>query len=496
MDIYKKFTRDVVLVGITQTVVRLRGLILLPILAKTLGASGYGIWSLAMVTIYFLAPIAGLGLNQAMVRFLAGERDREKIREGFCSIILLISVSAGMVGVFLYISSGFLATEFFSDAKSVQIIQIASAILILWVLDNTFLTYFRTFRQMEKYSFSFMGATIVEVLLITIMVFSGHGLLGAVNALLISRLIFFIVLLGVISNEISFKIPRFTYIKKYLRFSIPLIPVGIFGWVIDAADRYIIGFYLTSAAVGIYSASYNIGAVITAFMSPIGFVLYPALSKLWEEGKTRELENHLKYSLKYFLMLSIPSFFGLSMLSKQILRILARPDFVSEGYMVIPIIAFSMLFYSATCTLNYWIFALVKKTERIFLIYFLCGIMNIALNIVLIPEWGILGAAIATLISFMAAGLLTIYLTRDYVRYQIDYISSLKSILASLIMAAVITVVNPLTMLSVSFWIISGAIIYFISFTFFGGFEEKEKQFFKGILKSVIIRIGLKPPRA
>jgi len=51
-------------------------------------------------------------------------------------------------------------------------------------------------------------------------------------------------------------------------------------------------------------------------------------------------------------------------------------------------------------------------------------------------------------------------------------------------------------MLSVSFWIISGAIIYFISFTFFGGFEEKEKQFFKGILKSVIIRIGLKPPRA
>ncbi|OYT53007.1 MAG: hypothetical protein B6U72_07125 [Candidatus Altiarchaeales archaeon ex4484_2] len=73
---------------------------------------------------------------------------------------------------------------------------------------------------------------------------------------------------------------------------------------------------------------------------------------------------------------------------------------------------------------------MVKKTKKIFLIYLLCGIINIALNIVLIPEWGILGAAIATLISFMAAGLLTIYLTRDYVRYQIDYISSLKSILA------------------------------------------------------------------
>lgn len=495
MDIYKKFTKDVVLVGLTQAVIRLRGLILLPILAKILGAADYGIWSLGMVTIYFLTPIAGLGLNQAMVRFLAGEKNKENIREGLSSVIVLTLFAATATGALLFISSEFLAETFFSDEKTIQILHIISIILILWVLDSVLLTYFRTFRQIEKYSFSFIGITIVEVLLIAVAVFSGWGLMGAIYALLISRFIFFIVLLMTISNEISFKIPEFTDMGKYLRFSIPLIPAGIFGWVIDAADRYIIGFYLNASSVGIYAASYNIGGVIAAFIFPICFVLSPALSKMWEEGEKRDLENHLEYSLKYFLMLGIPSFFGLTILSKQILGILTKPEFIPEGHLIIPIIAFSVLFYSATCGLYFWIFALIKKTEQLSLIYFLCGIINIVLNIILIPNLGITGAAIATLISFIIIGLLTIILTKNYVRYQINYIFVLKSLLASSIMGSIIIMANPSTTLSLFFWIISGVIIYSISLILLNAFEEKEKRFFRSIFKSLIIKREIRPPK-
>ena len=66
------------LVEITNLIVNLRGLIIIPILTKTLGADAYGIWSVIIVTISLLSPMALLGLTSAMIRFLAAEKDKKK----------------------------------------------------------------------------------------------------------------------------------------------------------------------------------------------------------------------------------------------------------------------------------------------------------------------------------------------------------------------------------------------------------------------------------
>ena len=75
MSEYKLFAQRVGLVGITTLIVNLRGLILIPILTKTLGADAYGIWSIIMITISLLSPLALLGLTTAMIRFLAAEKE-------------------------------------------------------------------------------------------------------------------------------------------------------------------------------------------------------------------------------------------------------------------------------------------------------------------------------------------------------------------------------------------------------------------------------------
>ena len=94
MQEYKKFTKDVGIAGIAQILIRLRGLILIPVIAKTLGASEYGVWAILMVTVDLIAPLALLGLNVAIIRFLAGEKDKEKIQEGFYSICVIILFSS------------------------------------------------------------------------------------------------------------------------------------------------------------------------------------------------------------------------------------------------------------------------------------------------------------------------------------------------------------------------------------------------------------------
>ena len=78
MSIYKKFTKDVGIVGITNLITPLGGLILLPIIIKTLGASGYGIWAQVGVTLGLINPIADLTLSYTFVRFFAGIKDKKE----------------------------------------------------------------------------------------------------------------------------------------------------------------------------------------------------------------------------------------------------------------------------------------------------------------------------------------------------------------------------------------------------------------------------------
>ena len=83
MTEYKLFAQRVGLTGIVNIIVSLRGLILLPILTKTLGTDLYGVWTLILVTISLLMPLGLLGLSNVMIRFFAAEKDKNKIRQDF-----------------------------------------------------------------------------------------------------------------------------------------------------------------------------------------------------------------------------------------------------------------------------------------------------------------------------------------------------------------------------------------------------------------------------
>ena len=83
MNEHKLFTQRIGLIGITNLLISLSGIILLPILTKTLPIEEYGLWVQIIVTIGLILPFANMGLSPAIVRFLAAEKDKKKIQEGF-----------------------------------------------------------------------------------------------------------------------------------------------------------------------------------------------------------------------------------------------------------------------------------------------------------------------------------------------------------------------------------------------------------------------------
>ena len=479
---YKLFTQRTGLVGIVNLITGLRGLILLPILTKTLGAFGYGVWSQIIVTIFLIVPFATLGLGQAVTRFLTAGKDKEQIREGFLSIFSTVLFSGLVFSVVVFALSDIFASTIIKDVSIAPIIKIAAFAIVLQALNQIALSFIIASLYVKRYSILLILQTFIEVGLIAYMVLSGFGILGAVAALLISRAISLSIVLPYILSKIGFKFPNFSNLKAYLSFSLPMIFTGVFVWIIHSSDRYMIGYFMSSASVGIYSAAYGMGGVIPIFSNPIGIILFPTVSKLWDEGNVSEAKTHLRFSLKYFLMLAIPSAFGLSVLAKSLLLILSTSEFIS-GAILVPFVAFGMILYYTVNPFHY-ILTSVKRTNLIAISLGAASICNIVLNILLIPKIGILGAAIATLITYALVGIALPVLSFKYFRFKIDWAFIIKSIIASSIMASLIMIFSPTGLTSVIIAIIGGALVYFLLLFLSKSFSKDEIEVLKGALRT------------
>jgi len=480
MPEYKLFAQRVGLIGITNLLVNLRGLILIPILTKTLGAEGYGIWAQVIVTISLITPAVTLGLQSAVIRFLAAERDRREIQEGFYSSSVLIFFVSVLASLFLFIFSEFIAASLFGGAT--EVVKLIAVIIPFWNLDTTLFSLFTAFNQMKRYSIFRIGETFGEVGLVAYMVLSDFGIFGAVISLLIIRIVIIFVMSVLVIREIGVKIPVFFKIKPYLHYGLPLVPSKIFTWIAASSDRYVIVYFLGIAPVGIYSAAYNIGhAVIYMFLAPISFVLVPTLSRLYDDKKIEEVKTHLRYSLKYFLMFAIPVAFGVSVLAKQILTILATSEFVYTGSLVIPFVALSTVL-SGIYSIIGIILILVKKTKIYGLTWGMAALTNLSLNIVFVPYIGILGAAIATLITFAIATVITVRVSFKYLKFDFDWSFILKSIVASVIMSLIVWQLNPIGTLNILVSIGVSAVVYFIMLVLLKGITKEEVGFLRSLM--------------
>ena len=483
MTEYKLFAQRVGLVGITNLIFSLRGLILIPILTKTLGADAYGIWSVIMVTISLLSPLALLGLTSAMIRFLAAEKDKRKIQEGFYSVISVVFFAGLILSLIVFLLADSFAITILKDISAAPLIKIASVVILLQALDLASLEFFRAFGRMKKYSGLMLLQTVAEVGFVAYFVLAGFGLFGAVISLVISRGIVLLIGASYIFKEIGFRLPKFYGLWDYLKFGLPLVPTAMLGWITSSSDRYLIGFFSSSQMVGIYSAAYNIGMMIGFFGAPLQIILFPTISKLYEEGKEQEMKTYLAYSLKYFLLFTIPSLFGLCILSRQILLIMTRPEFVAQGSLVLPIVAVGALFSGLYGAIFAWILIVAKRTRLIFVLVSFSALINLFLNILFIPVYGIIAAAITTLIAYFILFSLTTYFSREYIKFKVPYDFIGKSVFTSLVMSLVLCWINPAGVFYVGLMILVGAGVYFGVLVLLKGFGKEEVGFLKGIFK-------------
>ncbi|MCO5383124.1 MAG: flippase [Methanosarcina barkeri] len=469
---YQKFAKDVGFIGTVQILTSLGTFFLLPIITKTLGTYDYGLWAQINITVSLISPLALMGLSMGLVRFLSSETETRIIKEAVYSILFFVTMSGLLASFLLYTFAEPLATFGFKDPGATYFIQAGSLLILLNVIEPVSLFYFRVFRQIQKFSYLTLFETFGKLFFILVLLKMGYGLLGVIAAtLLVQGLIFLIALLTIIS-QIGFIIPRFTYIKEYLQFSLPLTPNALIRWVTESSDRYLVTYFLGLRSVGVYSAACSIGNLIQLFVSPLQLILLPELSKLFDENKMDEVRIYMSHSLRYFLLISIPAVFGLSALAKPLLGILTTEDFIS-GWVVIPITALSGLLAGIFQIFVNTMF-LVKKTKATTYINIIAAISNVLINLLLIPSVGIVGASLSTLISYFLLAMLCMRISLKHFKLDFYFHDIAKSILSSMAMYIFVShfVISSIFEL---FEIAGmGLFIYLVVMFLVGGFSDHE----------------------
>jgi O-antigen/teichoic acid export membrane protein len=200
-----------------------------------------------------------------------------------------------------------------------------------------------------------------------------------------------------------------------LKFGIPLVPVGLSSLLLTMADRYFLKHFSTIAQVGLYSLGYNIGMVMNLVEHAFQLAWPPhrfAIAK--QPNAKHQFARMLTYYLLAFGFLAM----ALSLLAKELLMIMTTPKFYPAAA-VVPLIALSYIFSGVRHMTNTGL-AILNKNYYVPPIIMVSALLNLALNYVLIPPYGMIGAAWATILSYLV--LVTtqtlINLHFYYIRYE------------------------------------------------------------------------------
>jgi len=257
---------------------------------------------------------------------------------------------------------------------------------------------------------------------------------------------------------------KFSHLKNLTGFSFWIFLTASGSLVFSYADTILIGFFMTNADVGIYRTAFQLTSVATFATIAFHTVLYPKISNWGTQGQIREIENSLTRALTYSLFLAIPSCIGGWILGDKLLYYLYGESFVEGApalFFLLLVQVVNVFVYLGTMSLT-----ALNKPKDAFWITLIAAIVNILLDITLIPIIGITGAALATLIAMTLNALGAILLLSKVIEVKFEY-GPVKHILCSAglmgIIVLFIRVLVPLShVIAVLAVVIIGALIYIL----------------------------------
>ena len=420
IDKIRSLSKDTLIYGVNTIVGRFLNFLLVPYYTNKFLPEEYGVIALIYSYIALFNVFFSLGLESGYMRF-ASLKETGTERENFSNPYIVNAVNSLFLGLLLFAFSGGLAGILQIDAKYSYLLKYAAAIL---VLDSVSLIPFASLRlaNMAGKFVAFKVTNIVINVVLNILLISYYdmGIEAVLISNLISSFVSFVLVFPVVLKSWTFSWNR-QLVTELMKFSLPYIPTGIAANLVQVVDRPILKMISDDSTVGVYQANYKLGIFMLLIVSMFEYAWRPFFLNNAKDENAKWIFTKV---MTAFVFAASAAVLALSVFIEDIVKAdlpfgfhLIGKDYWG-GLGIVPIILFSYIFYGIYINLTAGIY-IEKKTSYLPVITVVAAALNISFIYILYPLLGLTGAALATLISYVAMSGGIYYVSNKY--YPVPY---------------------------------------------------------------------------
>jgi O-antigen/teichoic acid export membrane protein len=407
---------------IGEVIPRILSILLLPIYTRYFSPDDYGIMSYIDSLIVFVFMFSILSLNSYVLRTYFEQKNLTEQKK--------------LVGnIFVFIASYNIFTFFFFSFFLTVLLEILGSeinflpLVFLALVANFFETFsiiplvlLRINEKAGQFIFYSLSKTFLQIFLIlAFVIILDYGIDGKYYAMILANFIFALIYIKMMLKESILNF-YFQQIKSALKFSLPLAPGAISFVILDISDRVILEKYVTLEDLGLYSIAYTLGFGLNVVINGSYRAFEPILFKNFSHHNF--LEIFIKIKDSFFALVFFAALF-LILYSQEVLKIVATDSYFSASY-IVPIIVLAAI--AKGIYMLYAVLAMYGKNTKIIGLAIMFGaIVNLIINLVFIPKYGVLVAAISTVISFLLISFIIQVISYKYIKlpmfvYVKDYL--------------------------------------------------------------------------
>lgn len=396
-------------------------MLLIPLYTRNLSVEQFGQYSIVSSYQNLLSIFITIGVFSGLRRFYNECDDKNQLKNTALSFSLIWGMLCIAIGA---VASPFLGSlAFGGDKLGGRYINYIIANSVLMCLVSIYTSYFAM--QFKALKASIFDALKIILLIIASAYFlcvkKNDGVVDILRANLISNmLIAGFLIIGDLKNIRICLIRQ--QLKQMLSYGMGLLPGQVSAWVLTLIDRYFLKAMTGLSTVGIYSMAYKIGMLIyPVFIAPFSDAFTPFKYKVYKEqgGKDRMIKVFNYYNFIGWLCI-----LGVSLFSSAAISILSTPLYW-EGFKVVPLIAFSYYLWGMGQFYGLGLH-IANKMLLNSLISTVAAVTNVIANFILIPRYGMYGAAVSTIISYVIANIMFFHAGKKYYDFKISIFEPYK----------------------------------------------------------------------
>ncbi|MGM0636464.1 MAG: flippase [Bacteroidota bacterium] len=368
------------------------------LVAQHYGASANGLVALCFSIFVFVAMLGRLGVDTNLVKFYAVAGHVKSNPGVFYRVVTKSFFFSALLAVLLFLFKDFLAETVFQKPQLTPFLKWIIPCIPLWVLVGHFSGFLRAIGRNNWYAFlNNSGRFFFTTILLVVFLWISNDPTDAMKAHFYAILA--LTFIGFLKCFSVLKVIRFStntnswqFMKEAFPMMLSSTILVLLGWM----DTFILGIFETDEAVGIYHVSLKIATLTSFALEAINSVLAPKIAAAYHEEKKSAYKQLIRFStnLNFFITLFLVA--GILIFNKDLLRIFEE-EFVA-GSTVLIVLCLGQLVNSLSGSVGI-IMQMTGHQEKFQKIVLIALLINLTLNLILTPIYGVLGAAIATIVS-------------------------------------------------------------------------------------------------